>query len=367
MEETMALNSARILAAIRSWRPLAILALLALTLFTPADQAIATDSYTVGAPTRNGRITLTMTVTKNGVSRDVKVTTPVDSTWTVLDKQLAILYASNPAKADTLIMHGYTIDGKITFEGQHGWKVDSVVVTEDSSCEPHKISLGVPLPSQEALCSLSGVASGADLHGQSGAGTVRLTVQGQDIVVPTQPGMPSEIIEQMMISRLNQVGIAARFATANDFSGGYETLPHDARVIWFPVPDTTGFGQETNDSGLSLDLLGIINGALNTPSAAPIDPNEPGLSMNINPNIFTNDHILIRYATRTGGGPVHIDLFDVAGRRVRTLLTGGALGSGTIIWDGCDERRVPLCRGIYFVRLTAPEGSLVRRVVRVRD
>lgn len=330
-----------------------------------AERALCTDTYTVGQPTRNGRITLTVTVTKNGVTRDVKVTTAVDSTWTVLEKQLAILYATNEAKADTLIMHGYVPSGKITFEPQNNWKVDSVVVTGDTSCEPHVISMGIPRPYQEALCSLSGVASGNSLQGQIGAGAVRISVGGQDVVVPTQAGMPSTVVEQMLVARLNQVGIPARFATAQDFAGGYESLPHDAQVILFPVPDTTGIGQETTDSGLSLDLVGIING--NLAASVPDGVGGPDLWLDVHPSLFSSGPVLVRYAAGAGGGPIGIDVFDVAGRRVRTLIGGNPTQSGEIRWDGRDGADHRLSQGVYFVRLSTPQGNRVRRIVRLTN
>ena len=295
------------------------------------------------------------------------MTALIDSTYTVLDKQLAILSAATVAQGDTVRLHGYVPGGKIVFEGQNGWHVDAVTVTQDESWEPHEISLGVPLPYQEALCSLAGAASGVDVHGQVGAGFVKLTVGGATVTQPTQPGMPSMVVEQMLIGQLNQAGIPARFATAEDFAGGYETLPHDDQVIWFPVPDTTGFGEENTDSGLSLDLVAVLDGSLESPSAVLGGDRDLGLRLDVCPSLFSHETVVVRYSAQAGEGRVHLDIFDVAGRRLRTLLEGSPEAAGALSWDGRDERNALLSSGVYFVRLSTPQGNLVRRVVRVRD
>lgn len=329
--------------------------------------AFGTDTYTVGKPTKSGYITLTAVMTKDGVTREVSVTAWIESTDSILDKQLAILTATTVAQGDTVRLHGYVPGGKIVFEPQNGWHVEAITVTQDDSQEPHTISLGVPLPDQEALCSLSGAASGVDVHGQIGAGFVKLSAGGQNVTVPTQPGMPSMVVEQMLIGQLNQAGIPARLATPEDFAGGYETLPHDASVIWFPVPDTTGIGHENTDSGLSLDLLGIVNGALGSPAAVFDAGLDSGLWLDVFPSVFSGQSVTVRYAARAGEGRTHLDIYDVAGRRLRTLLEGGSMAAGALSWDGRGEGNALLSSGVYFVRLSVPQGSLVRRVVCVRE
>jgi hypothetical protein len=64
---------------------------------------------------------------------------------------------------------------------------------------------------------------------------------------------------------------------------------------------------------------------------------------------------------------VRLDVFDVAGRRVRTL-DAGALSAGehSVTWDGADAsgRRVPA--GSYFYRLQVGERVETSRVVLLR-
>ena len=58
----------------------------------------------------------------------------------------------------------------------------------------------------------------------------------------------------------------------------------------------------------------------------------------------------------TQGGTVRLDVFDVAGRRVRTLLDRPfPPGPHRIGWNGKNGEGRELPAGVYFVRLT--EGS----------
>jgi hypothetical protein len=258
---------------------------------------------------------------------------------------------------------------EIDFKGQNDWMVHSVHVITDDSHEPDQVSLGIPFPDQEALCSLSGVASGRDVHGR--AAFVRLTVGQTTVTQPTQPGMPAQVVEQVLISQLNQAGIAARFATAEDFAGCYQHLPHDNGVIWFLAPDTTGFREEITDLGLALDIAAALDGSPNAPAAVPVDVGASGLRLDVSPSLFSREGVTVRYSRGEGmrDGRARIDVFDVMGRRVRTLLEGEDRSSvaGALHWDGCDEKRTPTPGGVFFVRLSTPQGNLVRRVVHVRD
>jgi len=75
----------------------------------------------------------------------------------------------------------------------------------------------------------------------------------------------------------------------------------------------------------------------------------------------------IGYALPAGCRDAELALYDVAGRRVKTLASPGALtGAGSRIWDGRDEAGRPVATGIYFARLSAGEGVLTTRVVRIR-
>lgn len=67
-------------------------------------------------------------------------------------------------------------------------------------------------------------------------------------------------------------------------------------------------------------------------------------------------HATLRFAMRQAG-PVQLEVFDLAGRRMATLVSGprGA-GDHEVAWDG-ETRSGPARRGIYFARLETPEGT----------
>lgn len=61
---------------------------------------------------------------------------------------------------------------------------------------------------------------------------------------------------------------------------------------------------------------------------------------------------------------VRLEIFDVLGRDVVTLLDG-AIGAGVheFAWDARDARGINVASGVYFARLTAPGGTLTRKLV----
>jgi len=62
--------------------------------------------------------------------------------------------------------------------------------------------------------------------------------------------------------------------------------------------------------------------------------------------------------------PVKIDLFDVAGRRMRSWVWGGlAVGPHAVTWDGLDESGARAGSGLYFVQVRAGGDVGVRKLV----
>ncbi|MCA9759496.1 MAG: hypothetical protein KDA27_27120, partial [Candidatus Eisenbacteria bacterium] len=66
-------------------------------------------------------------------------------------------------------------------------------------------------------------------------------------------------------------------------------------------------------------------------------------------------------------GPVELTVFDVAGRRVRSLVQGELeAGSHEVIWDGLDEAGHPLSSGIYWTQLQANGRSFSKKATVLR-
>jgi bacillopeptidase F len=64
------------------------------------------------------------------------------------------------------------------------------------------------------------------------------------------------------------------------------------------------------------------------------------------------------------GADLRLEVFDVAGRRVRVLHEGPWV-AGPLAWDGRDEARRPAAAGVYLVRAAAGTQTAVRRVVKL--
>ncbi|MEZ5064919.1 MAG: S8 family serine peptidase [bacterium] len=66
-------------------------------------------------------------------------------------------------------------------------------------------------------------------------------------------------------------------------------------------------------------------------------------------------------------GPVSLDVFDVQGRRVRSLVSGPVdAGRHQAVWDGRDSGGQRVASGVYFVRLDVAGGAKQRKVLRIR-
>lgn len=80
------------------------------------------------------------------------------------------------------------------------------------------------------------------------------------------------------------------------------------------------------------------------------------------PNPF-NPSTTIRYSLRNGMH-VRLAVFDVAGRRVRTLTDGLQIaGEHAAVWDGRDESARDVPAGIYVYRLETPDSIESRKLV----
>ncbi len=75
---------------------------------------------------------------------------------------------------------------------------------------------------------------------------------------------------------------------------------------------------------------------------------------------------LVRFAL-PHAAEVRLEVLDVSGRRVRTLVDGEsrAAGAHAVEWNGTSDRGERLPSGIYFVRLAAGTEQRVRRTVRL--
>ena len=63
-----------------------------------------------------------------------------------------------------------------------------------------------------------------------------------------------------------------------------------------------------------------------------------------------------------------LTVFDVAGRRVRTLANDKLFPAGrhTLHWDGCDDSGEAVASGVYFYRIAAPGFTTSRKMIMLK-
>lgn len=112
----------------------------------------------------------------------------------------------------------------------------------------------------------------------------------------------------------------------------------------------------------SIDLAFAIRSEPDTDAPENLGVKAFGLEQNT-PNPF-NPVTTIRYSVPTGGGHVTLEVTDVAGRLVRTLVDGfRGEGDHGAAWNGRDEEGREVASGIYFYRLTAPSTEITRKML----
>lgn len=127
-----------------------------------------------------------------------------------------------------------------------------------------------------------------------------------------------------------------------------------------PYVRDEGFRAANMTVNLSWDIdIGVISGVEDSPQAAR------AVLYDAYPNPFNPATTIVFELTGPSG--VGLEIFDVSGRRVRTLLNGGFHDPGRheAIWNGRDDRGRLAAAGAYFYRFEAGEYSETRRLMLV--
>lgn len=108
------------------------------------------------------------------------------------------------------------------------------------------------------------------------------------------------------------------------------------------------------------DLMMAYNGTdflKETPAGFSLDQNYP--------NPF-NPATEIRFELESAGH-VELSIYDVGGRRIRTLASGDyTAGSHSVSWDGRDSRGIEVASGMYFYKLVSGSEKQMRKMVLLR-
>ncbi len=115
-------------------------------------------------------------------------------------------------------------------------------------------------------------------------------------------------------------------------------------------------------AGQSIDLAFRLRMEYGTDVPDETVPRRHSLRQN-NPNPF-NPKTTIAYDVPAGGARVTIEVFDVNGRLVTTLIDGHEPeGARTVTWDGTDINGDQMATGVYFYRMTAGEAESMRKML----
>jgi len=175
----------------------------------------------------------------------------------------------------------------------------------------------------------------------------------------------------------------------------YDLIVTD-REGWELIPPGAGFGLPSNEEYFHLtqvvvpsdaefgdeDELYITVQSLTSPSVVIHDtvtvtagefvgigddvPGYEEIEHHCYPNPF-NPSVNIHFTIPSPGGKAAVEIFDVAGRRVRTLFTAVVKeGAFTKRWDGLDEAGKPAASGIYFYRISVGNKSVSGKMTLVR-
>ncbi|MBD3334768.1 MAG: hypothetical protein GF355_04575 [Candidatus Eisenbacteria bacterium] len=86
----------------------------------------------------------------------------------------------------------------------------------------------------------------------------------------------------------------------------------------------------------------------------------------IAPNPFSPS-ATIRYDVPARGGAVRIDIYNVAGRRIKTLVDRESVpGRHVLVWDGATDAGRRVGAGVYFVAMSAPGYRQTERLICIR-
>ncbi|MBN1164096.1 MAG: T9SS type A sorting domain-containing protein [Candidatus Krumholzibacteriota bacterium] len=99
------------------------------------------------------------------------------------------------------------------------------------------------------------------------------------------------------------------------------------------------------------------------PASRQTKPTRVYMSQNY-PNPFNGDNTQITYAIPGGNIKVSLRIYDVAGRRVKTLVDGiKDCGTYHVNWDGRNEHGVKVSQGVYFYQLIAGEEKISKKMI----
>jgi hypothetical protein len=193
-----------------------------------------------------------------------------------------------------------------------------------------------------------------------------------DVSLPEAPVLVSTLLTPGTVV---EVAVASGVAYIADLSAGAQIADVSNPAAPFLVGTLDTPNRTAHSIALVEDIVcmtdwegGFITADLDCRgiSATPDFPPRSKLVLTAAPNPF-NPGTSLKF-NLLQPARVDLEIYDVGGRLVRTLLSGRPMGRGPgqVSWDGRDDRGRAVAAGIYLGRLTAGEMSAVGRMVIVK-
>ena len=155
---------------------------------------------------------------------------------------------------------------------------------------------------------------------------------------------------------------------ANFIVSGQQTPMATGAFSWTPTADDSGdYSVDFMSSNCASSLVRTtVIHVIGTPTGVQDDQQTYTNSLSMNrPNPFQLSTSLVY--TLSHESAVHISIFSVSGRRVRSLFQGRLpAGPHGIVWDGKDEKGIPMPSGVYWCHIEAGSFQVSRRMALLR-
>ncbi len=159
-------------------------------------------------------------------------------------------------------------------------------------------------------------------------------------------------------------GIYAKINSAPVVNNFYsDTTVSDSNAYWYYIVATySGTGYQAQSLG-SAKEAGYLRHGSGIDSENEL-PTQFALAQNY-PNPF-NAQTIINYSLPISG-KVTLDIFNVLGQKVVTLIDGyQEAGYKSVIWNGRDNKGQAISSGVYFYRLATPEKNITKQMLMLK-
>jgi len=261
--------------------------------------------------------------------------------------------------------NGFVVDGNTTYV-LDGSPVLGLRVVDTSNPSAMTEIASFLTPGVAAAIALD-AASGRLLIADDGNGVIILDVN--------DPSDPTELSTLSTITHPSDVAVSGEYAYVTDAAGVHIVdVSNPAAPFVMGLFEKTSGGElrvMTREDGVFVleelaGLYSLFNGS--TASGVSDVRTAPHAVLQQNtPNPF-NPLTVIRFSVRDTG-PVRLNVYDVSGRLVRTLVNGVRVSQAapySVSWDGRDDNDVHVASGVYFYKLVTNGSTHTKKMVLVK-